>query len=534
MPNPNLPINFRKNTYIGARYVPKFADTPGSEWDNSIQYEPLTIVLYQGNSYTSKTFVPVGVDINNTTYWAETGNYNAQVEQYRQDVLKYISTTEQNIKDIKNMKAWYTPEMFGAIGDGVTDDSQALNSAGLAGNVMGTSGKTYLCTSDVTFAHSTFGINLMLNDNIVARFSGNSTFHYGNNFEVPLSEVEKHTGRGTFCTRTAASNIIFDSCNWHRGTNGLAITSSNGVKVINCYFNRMYQTGYEEGGNGYAIFLAQQASNVIIENCHMENIGRHFIYLSSDEDPITPLTNINIVNNIFDNRKINEQELPVQGKSTNIAINCRAGYNVIIRGNLAYLEDGFVGLIGANVENVLGSILIDGNEVHDTGNTNLVIRQAPTSNPVNDVRVSNNIFFSVLPVGSVNGMMDGNIFHTQTEGIRIYSTVPTDKLIVRNNMFLGQNAIGSGSTNATIDTLIFDSNYLQSTGSIGFIWRSGKIATVDFVNNVINSVTVATNKPIICDNVRYAINKSMVGKLTPCFEATTVDHEFENAFNFTS
>lgn len=81
MPNPNLPINFRKNTYIGARYVPKFSDTPGSEWDNSIQYEPLTIVLYQGNSYTSKTFVPVGADINNTTYWALTGNFNAQLQQ---------------------------------------------------------------------------------------------------------------------------------------------------------------------------------------------------------------------------------------------------------------------------------------------------------------------------------------------------------------------------------------------------------------------------------------------------------------------
>ncbi len=91
MPNPNLPINFRKNTYIGARYVPKFSDTPGSEWDNSIQYEPLTIVLYQGNSYTSKTFVPVGVDISNEMYWAQTGNYDAQVESYKNEVEKLIN-----------------------------------------------------------------------------------------------------------------------------------------------------------------------------------------------------------------------------------------------------------------------------------------------------------------------------------------------------------------------------------------------------------------------------------------------------------
>lgn len=104
MPNPNLPINFRKNTYIGARYVPKFADTPGSEWDNSIQYEPLTIVLYQGNSYTSKTFVPVGVDINNGTYWANTGNYNAQVEVYRQEVEALKEDVETNATNITNVQ----------------------------------------------------------------------------------------------------------------------------------------------------------------------------------------------------------------------------------------------------------------------------------------------------------------------------------------------------------------------------------------------------------------------------------------------
>lgn len=71
-------------TYTGARYVPLFADP--AQWDNTKAYEPLTIVLNEGNSYTSKTFVPVGVDISNEMYWALTGNYNAQVEAYRQEV----------------------------------------------------------------------------------------------------------------------------------------------------------------------------------------------------------------------------------------------------------------------------------------------------------------------------------------------------------------------------------------------------------------------------------------------------------------
>ena len=73
--------------YIGARYVPLFADP--IEWSSANAYEPLTIVYHQGNSYTSRQAVPAGIDITNTTYWALTGNYNAQIEQYRAEVQTY-------------------------------------------------------------------------------------------------------------------------------------------------------------------------------------------------------------------------------------------------------------------------------------------------------------------------------------------------------------------------------------------------------------------------------------------------------------
>lgn len=74
--------------YIGARYVPLFADP--LEWNDTRTYEPLTIVLHKGSSYTSRQFVPIGTDIDNTDYWALTGNYNAQVEQYRQETKEAV------------------------------------------------------------------------------------------------------------------------------------------------------------------------------------------------------------------------------------------------------------------------------------------------------------------------------------------------------------------------------------------------------------------------------------------------------------
>ena len=51
--------------YIGARYVPLFADP--LTWDITKAYEALTIVYYQGNSFTSRQAVPAGIDITNDT-----------------------------------------------------------------------------------------------------------------------------------------------------------------------------------------------------------------------------------------------------------------------------------------------------------------------------------------------------------------------------------------------------------------------------------------------------------------------------------
>ena len=81
--------------YIGARYVPKFADPIA--WDKANSYEALTIVTYLNNSYTSKKPVPANTEITDTEYWVVTGNYNAQVEEYRQE-------TEKVKEDINNEK----------------------------------------------------------------------------------------------------------------------------------------------------------------------------------------------------------------------------------------------------------------------------------------------------------------------------------------------------------------------------------------------------------------------------------------------
>lgn len=117
--------------YIGARYVPKFFSGEGgsTEWINTVQYEPLTIVTYLGNSYTSKKPVPVGIDISNTEYWASTGLWNSQVEQYREEVEAYKETVDDLSDEVDLLKYYVTPEMYGAKADGSVDDALGINLA---------------------------------------------------------------------------------------------------------------------------------------------------------------------------------------------------------------------------------------------------------------------------------------------------------------------------------------------------------------------------------------------------------------------
>lgn len=80
--------------YIGARYVPIIGRRGESSavWDNSAPYEPLTVVTYQGNSYVSRQAVPAGIAITNTDYWIAIANYNAQLEQYRQETAQVANS----------------------------------------------------------------------------------------------------------------------------------------------------------------------------------------------------------------------------------------------------------------------------------------------------------------------------------------------------------------------------------------------------------------------------------------------------------
>lgn len=211
--------------YIGARYVPKF----DGAWDNTKEYDPLIIVSYQGNSYTSRTFVPANIDITNETYWALTGNYNAQVEAYRQEVYNLSA-------DLALLSNYVTPEMFGAIGDGIRDDTQALKDAAASGKALLLTG-IYAVTDTIDFTETT----IMLDNSSIKALSALQ-------YVVTLCYDEQNTNRRFKIN--VNSNGIADT--------GIGVGYCKGcildLSVINSNTTGI-ELGHRQSGNNENVFL---------------------------------------------------------------------------------------------------------------------------------------------------------------------------------------------------------------------------------------------------------------------------------------
>lgn len=75
-------------------------------WNKQVEYDRLSVVeAPNGDSYTSKKRVPIGIELSNAEYWSPSGTYNAQVLDVKNSIIKLKAEKDKEINQLKETKA---------------------------------------------------------------------------------------------------------------------------------------------------------------------------------------------------------------------------------------------------------------------------------------------------------------------------------------------------------------------------------------------------------------------------------------------
>ena len=317
-------------TYVGARYVPLFAEPV--EWTSGSSYEPLTIVTYEGDSYTSRQYVPVGIQITNEDYWVKTGNFNAQLEVVNENYKKIINGTfyvvdstslfdevPENVRFVETrgfhsaddggaaryivsesgtadgitvieadgryfnliINAQMAAECFGAIGDGVSDDWAALETALKVTNVI--ANKEYSVSKTVHAAHSLSGTGMI---EMRSQFEGDAM----NGLVVVVSPNVTVDGIKLAGNTPNKANQYPASLTGY--TYGLVLT--DGADYANVRNVEAFNFS-----NAGIIVWTNSASNIRVDNCDVHDCGCGFAMEKWTYEPRTWASNVYVSNSTF-------------------------------------------------------------------------------------------------------------------------------------------------------------------------------------------------------------------------------------------
>lgn len=216
---------------------------------------------------------------------------------------------DANTTDINHLKLYVTPEMYGAVGDGITDDTNAFLDAIASGYSVLIS-KTYRIGTITTFRDCRL-IGIKNNKIIIDvpdttkqfpfKISGSGLIE-NVNFEMSRNHATTD-GVNSLIGVIDASNVIFDRCSFTsinlKTSSPLDIYSnSNNILVINCTFN--YSSSLEKDGGGIMIrnlndSQTTQTFNVYFVNCYINaNSDDEVIWISTDTKNALPTKNIYI------------------------------------------------------------------------------------------------------------------------------------------------------------------------------------------------------------------------------------------------
>ena len=178
---------------------------------------------------------------------------------------------------LSNFLTWYvTPEMYGATGDGVTDDTEAVQNAVDSGKSVIFTSKNYklntiyINTNDIFLFGNDANLNFEHESGFIIPITGENIDISNFNFQLAFNKDSNDLSNtciginGGISGQYFATNIKIHNCIFDGGVFGIASSSTNNLYIYDCEF-KSFTYKPIDGAGGYGVLLQSCINWVICE-----------------------------------------------------------------------------------------------------------------------------------------------------------------------------------------------------------------------------------------------------------------------------